>query len=114
PGICANDRNHLFWGSKSHAKLGGSHRRGLHCLDIQTRKWADSPLVLWDCVEDNVGSGICFEIIDGQSHCVSNTLIIQADDGIWKNVYQVSRFPAANASYDKCEKPWLCSLWRRH
>ncbi|KAF4343637.1 hypothetical protein FBEOM_2410 [Fusarium beomiforme] len=114
PSFVRNDKSYLFWGSKSHAILDGSHRWSLRCLNLQTRKWADSHLILWDFEEVNIGSDICFEIIDGQFYCVSNSFKTDANYGVRNNFYQVVRFPAVNASHDKCEKPPMRSLWRRH
>ncbi|KAF4457707.1 hypothetical protein F53441_401 [Fusarium austroafricanum] len=109
-----NDKNYLFWGSKSHARLDGSYSWGLHCLDLQTRKWSDSLLILWDFDGASIGSDICFEIIDGLFYCVSNTFKTQTDHGVRNNFYQVVRFPVNNAVHDKCEKPSMRNLWRRH
>ncbi|KAF9771214.1 hypothetical protein IL306_011158 [Fusarium sp. DS 682] len=114
PLFVRNDKNYLFWGSKSHTRLDGSYRWGLHCLNLQTRKWADSQLILWDFDEANIGSDICFEIIHGQFYCVSNTYRTEAGDGMRNNFYQVVRFPVNSASHDECEKPPMRNLWRRH
>ncbi|KAF4339800.1 hypothetical protein FBEOM_6274 [Fusarium beomiforme] len=114
PLFVRNDKNYLFWGSKSHARLDGSYRWGLHCLNLQTRKWADSQLMLWDFDEADIGSDICFEIIDGHFYCVSNTFRTEADDGMRNNFYQVVRFPVDNASHDELEMPPMRNLWRRH
>ncbi|KAI7760173.1 hypothetical protein LZL87_007466 [Fusarium oxysporum] len=114
PLFVRNDKNYLFWGSKSHARLDGSYRWGIHCLNLQTRKWADSQLILWDLDGESIGSGVCFEIIDGQFYCVSNTFRTEADDGMRNNFYQVVRFPVDNAVHDKCERPPMRNLWRLH
>ncbi|KAM0232686.1 hypothetical protein ACHAP5_010633 [Fusarium lateritium] len=114
PLFVRNDKNYLFWGSKSHTRLDGSYRWGLHCLNLQTRKWTDSRLILWDFDEANIGSDICFEIIDGQFYCISNTSKTQTDHGACNNFYKVVRFPVDNVTHDTCEKPPMRNLWRRH
>ncbi|KAF5658810.1 hypothetical protein FHETE_9707 [Fusarium heterosporum] len=114
PLFVRNDKNYLFWGSKSRTRLDGSSRWCLHCLNLQTRKWSDSQLVLWDFDGATIGSDICFEIIDGQFYCVSNTLKTQTDHGMRNNFYQVIRFPVDNAAHEACEKPPMRNLWRRH
>ncbi|EXK78724.1 hypothetical protein FOQG_16624 [Fusarium oxysporum f. sp. raphani 54005] len=114
PSFVRNDKNFLFWGSKSHARLDGSYRWGLHCLNLQTRKWEDKQLILWDFDEENIGSDICFEIVDGQFYCAANTFKTEADNGMRNNFYQVVRFPVDNAAHGKCEKPLMRNLWRRH
>ncbi|KAF4995024.1 hypothetical protein FGRMN_5412 [Fusarium graminum] len=114
PLLVRNDYNYLFWGSKSRTRLDGSPSWSFHCLNLQTRKWSDSQLVLWDFDGATVGSDICFEIIDGQFYCVSNTLKTQADHGVRNNFYQVMRFPVDNATHEACEKPPMRNLWRRH
>ncbi|KAL4725231.1 hypothetical protein ACLX1H_007377 [Fusarium chlamydosporum] len=114
PLFVRNDKNYLFWGSRSHATLDGSHRWGLHCLNIQTRKWSDSQLILWDFDGSSVGSDICFEVIDGYLYCVSNTLKTEANNGVRNNFYQVVRFPVDDATVERCEKPLMRNLWRRH
>ncbi|EXK75719.1 hypothetical protein FOQG_19515 [Fusarium oxysporum f. sp. raphani 54005] len=114
PSFVRNDKNYLFWGSKSHARLDGSSRWGIHCLNLQTRKWADSQLILWDLNGENIGSDVCFEIFDGQFYCVSNTFRTEADDGMRNNFYQVLRFPVDNAVHEKCEIPPMRNLWRLH
>ncbi|KAF9771874.1 hypothetical protein IL306_010463 [Fusarium sp. DS 682] len=114
PSFVRNDKSYLFWGSKSHPILDGSYRWSLQCLNLQTRKWADPHLILWEFDEADIGSNICFEIIDGQFYCVSNSFKIEANYGMRNNFYRVVRFPAVNASHDKCEEPPMRSLWRRH
>ncbi|KAK2922355.1 hypothetical protein FoTM2_017711 [Fusarium oxysporum f. sp. vasinfectum] len=114
PSFVRNDKNYLFWGSKSHARLDGSYRWGIHCLNLQTRKWADSQLILWDLDGESIGSDICFELFDGQFYCVSNTFRTEADDGMRNNFYQVVRFPVDNAVHEKCEMPPMRNLWRLH
>ncbi|KAF5580771.1 uncharacterized protein FSUBG_13312 [Fusarium subglutinans] len=114
PLFVRSDENYLFWGSKSHVTLDGTYRWGIHCLNLQTRKWADSQLILWDLDGESIGSDVCFEIIDGQFYCVSNTFRTEADDGMRNNFYQVVRFPADNAVHEKCEKPPMRNLWRLH
>ncbi|QPC68600.1 hypothetical protein HYE67_010831 [Fusarium culmorum] len=114
PIFVRNDKNYLFWGSRSHSTLEGSYRWGLHCLNLQTRKWSDSQLILWDFHEASIGSDICFEIIDGQFYCVSNMLKIRTERGVCNNFYQVVRFPVHDAVQERCEKPPMRNLWRRH
>ncbi|KAH7464368.1 hypothetical protein FOMA001_g17575 [Fusarium oxysporum f. sp. matthiolae] len=100
PFFVRNDKNYLFWGSKSHASLDGSYRWGLHCLNLQTRKWEDVQMILWDFDEESIGSDICFEIFDGQFYCVANTFKTEADDAMRNNFYKVVRFPLGQCS------PW--------
>ncbi|QPC77469.1 hypothetical protein HYE68_008221 [Fusarium pseudograminearum] len=114
PIFVRNDKNYLFWGSRSHSTLEGSYRWGLHCLNLQTRKWSDSQLILWDFHEASIGSDICFEIIDGQFYCVSNMLKTRTENGVCNNFYQVVRFPVHDAVQERCEKPLMRNLWRRH
>ncbi|RGP79131.1 hypothetical protein FLONG3_2702 [Fusarium longipes] len=114
PIFVRNDKNYLFWGSRSHATLDGSYRWGLHCLNVRTRKWSGSQLILWDFGGANIGSDICFEIIDGQFYCVSNTLKTQTDHGARNSFYQVVRFPVEDAVHERCQKPSMRNLWRRH
>ncbi|KAG7408251.1 hypothetical protein Forpe1208_v012348 [Fusarium oxysporum f. sp. rapae] len=109
-----NDKNYLFCGSKSHTGLDGSYKWGIHCLNLQTRKWADSQLTLWDFDGESIGSDICFELFDGQFYCVSNTFRTEANDGMRNNFYQVVRFPVDNAIHEKCEMPPMRNLWRLH
>lgn len=114
PIFVRNDKNYLFWGSRSHSTLEGSYRWGLHCLNLQTRKWSDSQLILWDFHEASIGSDICFEIIDGQFYCVSNMLKTRTERSVCNNFYQVVRFPVHDAVQERCEKPPMRNLWRRH
>jgi hypothetical protein len=71
-------------------------------------------LILWDFDGANIGSDICFEIIDGQFYCVSNTLKTQTGNGARNNFYQVVRFPVEDAVHERCQKPPMRNLWRRH
>ncbi|KAF5696192.1 hypothetical protein FGLOB1_13718 [Fusarium globosum] len=114
PFFVRNDKDYLIWGSKSHVGLDGSYRWSLRCLNLQTRKWEEVQMILWDFDEENIGSDICFEIIDGQFYCVANTLKTEAEHGVRNNFYQVVRFPVDNASHGNCEKPLMRNLWRRH
>ncbi|KAH7193052.1 uncharacterized protein B0J16DRAFT_300646 [Fusarium flagelliforme] len=114
PIFVRNDKNYLFWGSRSHTTLDGSYRWGLQCLNIHTRKWSDSQLILWDFEGANIGSDACFEIFDGQLYCVSNTLKTQTGIGARNSFYQVLRFPVDDAVHERSEKPLMRDLWRRH
>ncbi|EXL67200.1 hypothetical protein FOPG_16658 [Fusarium oxysporum f. sp. conglutinans race 2 54008] len=114
PPFVRNDKDYLFWGSKSHTRLDGSYRWGIHCLNLQTHQWADSQLILWDLDGESIGSDICFEIIDSQFYCVSNTFKTEAEDGMRNNFYQAVWFPVDNAVHDKGEMPPMRNLWRLH
>ncbi|KAF5020669.1 hypothetical protein F66182_7303 [Fusarium sp. NRRL 66182] len=109
-----NNKDYLFWGSRCHTRLDGSYRWGIQCLDLRTRKWSGTPLILWDFDGSRIGSDICFEIIDNQFYCISNRLKTQADHSVCNNFYQAVRFPVDNAVHEKCEKPPMRNLWRRH
>ncbi|KAM5354597.1 hypothetical protein ACJ41O_001244 [Fusarium nematophilum] len=109
-----NDEEYLFFGTMSYARLDGSHRWGLHRLDLRSRQWSDPQLVLWEFDGPSLGVNICFEIIDGYFYCVSNTMKIQADHGMLNCYYRAVRFPVNEATHESCEKPLLRNLWRRH
>ncbi|KAM5353068.1 hypothetical protein ACJZ2D_017049 [Fusarium nematophilum] len=109
-----NDEEYLFCGTRSHARLDGSHRWGLHRLDLRSRQWSDPQLVLWEFDGSSLGMDICFEIIDGYFYCVSNTMKTQTDHRIRNYYYQAVRFPVKEATHESCEKPLLHNLWRRH
>ncbi|KAF4994372.1 hypothetical protein FDECE_13138 [Fusarium decemcellulare] len=109
-----NDRDYLFCGTKSHARIDGSYRWGLQRLDLATHEWSDAQLILWDFDGSNLGSDICFEIIDGYFYCLSNTMKTQTDLGIPNCFYQVLRFPVSQATHQSWERPPMRHLWRRH
>ncbi|KAF4956620.1 hypothetical protein FSARC_11525 [Fusarium sarcochroum] len=109
-----NDKNYLFWGSQSHARLDGSDAWGLQRLDLRTRKWSEPQPILWNFDGESIGLDICFEIFDGKFYCVSNTLRIELESGVRNNFYQAITFPVDDVVYSKCEKPAMRNLRRRH
>ncbi|KAF4972758.1 hypothetical protein FZEAL_9540 [Fusarium zealandicum] len=109
-----NDKNYLFCGIKSHVRIDGSYRWGLHRLDLKTRKWEDSPLILWEYDGSSIGSDICFEIIDGYFYCVSNKKKTPTDHEIQNCFYRVVRFSVSEATHESCHTLPMRNLWRRH
>ncbi|WAO89454.1 F-box domain-containing protein [Fusarium falciforme] len=112
--LIRNDKNYLFCVTKSHARIDGTYRWGVQRLDLATRQWSDSHIILWEFEGSKVGSDICFEIIDDHFYCVSNKLKTQTNYEIPNCYYQAIRFPVSEATHESCEKPLKRNLWRRH
>ncbi|KAI8718707.1 F-box domain-containing protein [Fusarium sp. LHS14.1] len=112
--LIRNDKNYLFCVTKSHARIDGTYRWGVQRLDLSTRQWSGTHIILWEFEGSNVGSEICFEIIDDYFYCVSNKLKTQTNYEIPNCYYQAVRFPVSEATHESCEKPLKRNVWRRH
>ncbi|RSL42087.1 hypothetical protein CEP53_012389 [Fusarium sp. AF-6] len=112
--LIRNDRNYLFCATKSHAMIDGTYRWGVQRLDLATRQWSDTQIILWEFEGSEVGSDICFEVIDDYFYCVENKLRTQTNYEIPNCYYQSIRFPVSEATAESCEKPLKRNLWRRH
>jgi hypothetical protein len=112
--LIRNNKEYLFCITQSHAGIDGSRRWGLQRLDLETRRWSDGQIILWDFDGSKAREDICFEIIDHYFYCVSLGQRHQADYELQDRYYQAVRFLVKEATPESLEKPPKRHLWRCH
>ncbi|TEA21933.1 hypothetical protein C8034_v003257 [Colletotrichum sidae] len=107
-----NDRRHLYYGTYSMMGDDGFKRWVLNYYDIEAGTWASGNMALEDLVGSDVGSTICFEIIDNYFYGLSSLTSYDVYETDSKSHYYAFRFLVG------CSRPEdmqlaLDKLWRR-
>ncbi|CAM1501000.1 Fc.00g101620.m01.CDS01 [Cosmosporella sp. VM-42] len=109
-----NNREYLFYGTKSRTGADGTRKWQLNQFNIRQRKVTRSALTIWDFDGTDIGSNLCFEIFDNYFYCLSNKGRPYGQQLQWNSYYNVIRFPLRKPDTKYFEYPPPLNLWRRH
>ena len=107
-----NNRDYLFFGTKSRFTNDGERRWEIVRFDIRKQRITTPALALWDFDGEDIGSDICFEIFGDHFYCISNK------PGVYRSFprnsyYHAFRFPLSHPDKSHFEYPPILNLWRR-
>jgi hypothetical protein len=88
-----NNSKFLFYGTQSDIGADSFRRWVLESFNLQTGKWVEDPLYLPDTVGSDVGSTICFEIIDDYFCVLANSTSFEVGGLEYTSYYDFFRFP---------------------
>lgn len=108
-----HDAEYLYYGIHTANEYDGRKRWVLHGYDLRTGKCLGHNNYLHDLIGADIGSTICFEIIDGFFYAVSNQTTYEVEEVDWTSFYHGRRFPLNNPSKEMLEKTEDRNMWRR-
>jgi hypothetical protein len=112
-----NNEHYLYYGTHSAIGPDGFRRWVIHGFDIlgdgTGGEWLEKRLYLTELAGSDMGSTICFDIIDGYFYGLSNQTDFELERIDWASYYCCFRFPVQRSGFDSIE--WLPKghLWRR-
>ncbi|KAJ4306103.1 hypothetical protein N0V88_000899 [Collariella sp. IMI 366227] len=118
--IVRNNDKFLYCGTYFEVEPEGDdddERRGqwmLRGFDITTRTWFDDSLNIPAMIGSDIGSTVCFEILDGYFYGLSNQTSLQVELVDWVSHYTCFRFPLSRTGFQDLESPSRNQLWRRN
>ncbi len=110
-----NDADFLFFGTHSMFGAVGSRRWILRCLSIRENTWLPNVIQLSDLAGREIGSTICFEIIDGYFYATSidqNSFV--NGELVLTSHYNCFRFRVNEPEIGKTQVMRKGHSWRRH
>lgn len=108
-----NNRDYLYYGTHSMRGNDGFKRWVLNRFDIKEEQWNPGQLNLQDLVGSDIGSTVCFEIIDGYFYALSSLTSFELYETEWTSYYYGFRFPLGSSRPSDMELMSEKSMWRR-
>ncbi|KZL86271.1 f-box domain-containing protein, partial [Colletotrichum incanum] len=108
-----NNREYLYYGTHSLTGDDGFKRWALKLFDICKEQWAPGRLDLEDLVGSDVGSTVCFEIIDDHFHGLSSLNTFEAYEDDWTSYYYGFRLPMGSSRAGDMQLTSKTAMWRR-
>ncbi|ELR04567.1 hypothetical protein VC83_03118 [Pseudogymnoascus destructans] len=108
-----HDRDYLYYGVHISNDYDNRKRWVLHGYDLKNGKFLGRNNFLYDLIGAEIGSTICFEVVDGFFYAVSNQTTYEVEEVDWTSFYHGRRFPLSNTSEKKLDKTEDQRMWRR-
>ncbi|KZL63408.1 f-box domain-containing protein, partial [Colletotrichum incanum] len=108
-----NNREYLYYGTHSLTGGDGFERWVLKLFDICKEQWAPGQLDLEDLVGSDVGSTVCFEIIDDHFHGISSLNTFETYESDWTSYYYGFRLPMGSLRAADMQLTSKTAMWRR-
>ena len=108
-----NNAKFLCYGAYSLEGRSGSRIWTVQGFDLTTKTWLSQKLHLPEPLGSDVGSTVCFEIIDGFLYSVSTQTSLEDEEGDWMSFYTCFRFPLAQEGLEAVQHAPREQLWRR-
>ncbi|KZL82354.1 f-box domain-containing protein [Colletotrichum incanum] len=96
-----NNSQHLYYGTHSLTGDDGFKRWVLKRFDICKEQWAPGQLDLEDLVGSDIGSTVCFEIIDNHFYGLSSLNTFEVYETDWTSYYYGFRLPVGRPIDDR-------------
>ncbi|KAK3685801.1 hypothetical protein B0T22DRAFT_382781 [Podospora appendiculata] len=108
-----NNDKFLFYGTHSQLGHDGFRRWEIKGYDLEAKTWLPGKLDLTNFVGVDIGSGICFEILDDWFYALSNQTAFEVDEIDSTSNYDCYRFPLNRQAFQNLEHIPRAELWRR-
>lgn len=109
-----NNSRFLYYGTQSDVWADQPRRWVLQGFSIESGDWFDKARPLPGTVGSEIGTTVCFEIIDEYFYVLANTTAAEVRYLKCHSYYDFYRFPLACTDHQRLERPPLQSLFRRH
>jgi len=108
-----NNEEYLYYGTHTDTDADGHVRWALQGYSIRDDNWFDQKIRLLDMLGSDIGSSICFEIIDGHFYGLSNETGFEAGDADFTSFYYAFKFPVDGPKPQNTQMSSRQSMWRR-
>ncbi|KAK7997632.1 fungal specific transcription factor [Apiospora arundinis] len=108
-----NNGSYLYYGTHSEDGPDGFPRWVLRYFDMTRRHLSRRKIHLSDLVGHEIGSTVCFEIIDGYLYGLSNQTSFDVEEIDWTSYYYCFRFRLDESDPDKTQIMKKRDSWRR-
>ncbi|KFX93471.1 hypothetical protein O988_06811, partial [Pseudogymnoascus sp. VKM F-3808] len=108
-----HDGEFLYYGVHVCNDYDSRKRWVLHGYDLKNGKSLGRNNFLHDLIGAEIGSTICFEVVDGFFYAISNQTTYEVEEVDWTSFYHGRRFPLSNPSEKVLEKTEDKCMWRR-
>ncbi|KAK8009778.1 CHY zinc finger domain-containing protein [Apiospora arundinis] len=108
-----NNKSYLYYGTHSEYGADGFRKWVLRFFDMTKRHVSGRKIHLSNLVGCEVGSTVCFEIIDGYLYGLSNQTDFEVEEIDWTSYYYCFRFRLDKPDPDKTQIMKKRDCWRR-
>ncbi|KAK4122489.1 hypothetical protein N657DRAFT_575625 [Parathielavia appendiculata] len=111
-----NNHRFLYYGITADDDDDRGHEHWeIHGFDIAAEEWLNHPLHILECIGNDIGYTVCFEILDDHFYGISNQTSLTEEEIEWESRYNCFRFPLARDGFRRREDPPSHGdqLWRR-
>ncbi|KAI1662636.1 hypothetical protein F4813DRAFT_378216 [Daldinia decipiens] len=108
-----NNKDYLYFGTHSEEGADGRRKWVLMGYDIEKRSWFSQKMHLADVVGYDIGSTVCFEIIDDYFYGLSNQTDFEIRETDWNSYYHCFRFPLHDPDLKNKQTMKTEDSWRR-
>ncbi|KAJ9156142.1 F-box domain-containing protein [Pleurostoma richardsiae] len=108
-----NNQEYLYYGTHTDIGEDDYRRWVLQGYSICSGEWFDQKIHLLDMVGSDIGSSICFEIIDGHFYGLSNQTSFEVEEMDWTSFYHSFKFPVDSPKPKHTQISCKQSMWRR-
>ncbi|KAI1466031.1 uncharacterized protein F4812DRAFT_94237 [Daldinia caldariorum] len=108
-----NNKDYLYVGTHSEEGADGFRKWVLMGYDIEKRSWFSRKMHLTDFVGYDIGSTVCFEIIDDYFYGLSNQTDFEIRETDWNSYYHCFRFPLDDPDVKNKQTMKTKDSWRR-
>ncbi|KAK6857728.1 hypothetical protein PG995_005427 [Apiospora arundinis] len=108
-----NNKSYLYYGTHSEYGADGIPKWVLRFFDMTKRHLSRRKIHLSNLVGHEIGSTVCFEIIDGYLYGMSNQTAFEVEEIDWTSYYYCFRFPLDEPDPDKTQVMKKRDCWRR-
>ncbi|KAL8307066.1 hypothetical protein RB593_005793 [Gaeumannomyces tritici] len=111
--IVRNNDGFLYYGTHTGTSNTGHRCWEVRGCNLQEETWFEHKLQLTNIVGSEVGTNICFEVIDGHFYCVANRAPFEREEIDWTSYYTYLKFPVNRPGPRSAETVEPEELWRR-
>ncbi|KAK4243073.1 hypothetical protein C7999DRAFT_18520 [Corynascus novoguineensis] len=109
-----NNDHFLYYGTTTEPDQEGDEYWVIKGFDIAARAWIRGRLDVPYAIGTDVGSTVCFEIIDGYFYGLSNLRSLAVEEVDWVSYYSCFRFPLSKDGFSSVQHlDRTRALWRR-
>lgn len=108
-----NSDQFLYYGTHCDIAEDGSRRWALRGCNLLDGEWHGYLTHLPEMIGSEIGTNICFEIIDGYFYALANQALFEREEIRWTSYYTCVRFPVNQAKPKSTQLGTMKEIWRK-
>ncbi|TLD29361.1 hypothetical protein PspLS_03514 [Pyricularia sp. CBS 133598] len=108
-----NSDQFLYYGTHCDIAEDGSRRWALRGCNLLDGNWHGYLTHLPEMIGSEIGTNICFEIIDGYFYALANQALFEREEIRWTSYYTCVRFPVNQAKPKSTQLGTMKEVWRK-